>query len=145
MDERPVQCDICGKDAKDGWQYTHCRKCALEVDVEALESRLNDLTEELERKEEQLYNYRSEMSQCRGEKSHLRVENDRFQRKVARLQRQLEPFVELVSLAREARDCGSLEARTLFVRAAVVRAAVEGCANVSLGENELIPAPEDLR
>ncbi|KKK71708.1 hypothetical protein LCGC14_2911200 [marine sediment metagenome] len=132
---QPVQCDICGGDATGGWQHTYCGRCATEIC--ALEGRLNDLTDRCERKEEQLYDYQSKIRQSRAEATRSRADADRLQRKVVRLERQLGPFVAIVSLAREARDCGSPEARTLFVAAAV-----EGCANVSVGENTFIPVPE---
>jgi DNA repair ATPase RecN len=138
-----MQCDVCGKDATDGWQNTYCNPCAIEVDADAMESRLDKLTEECESKEERLRDCKNLSWRYRADSKQVRVEVDRFQRKLARLQRQVSPFVELVSLAREARDCGSPEARTLFVAAAVA-AAIVGCANVSVGDNDLVPAPEDL-
>ncbi len=130
MNEQPVQCDTCGKDAKDGWQHIYCNKCAMELDADAIMSRLDDLNEQREEIEEQCRERRFELRQYRMEIKRLRP-------KVARLQRQLGPFAELVSLAREARDCGSPKARTLFVTAAI-----EGCANLSVGDNSLVPAPE---
>ncbi len=131
MDHQPMQCEICGKYVTEGWQHTYCCKCAIEVDVEALESRLDDLNERREEILERCRDSRFELRQ-------YRVEIKRLRPKVVRLQRQLGPFVELVGLAREARDCGSPEARTLFVTAAI-----EGCANLSVGDNDLIPVPKE--